>query len=269
MVCGSGRFTAIYTILLRCADCGYAVADLDMAVLSPKLLYDSHYFFNGEYLHYLRDESCHRKNFSNRLGQLLKFVSRGALLEIGSAYGFFLAQACRYFKVTGYEVCQEAASYARAHLGLDVRSTDFLADHLDTDAFDAVVMWDVLEHLPRPDYFIKKSWRILKKNGILALTTGDIESPLAMWQGKDWRLIHPPTHLHYFSKRSLCRWLQKNRFEVLRVSYPGYWRSLGQVIHGMLKSRRSFSDHYFDRSYFNIPIFLNTFDIMQVFARKA
>ena len=46
-------------------------------------------------------------------------------------------------------------------------------------------VWDTIEHLKRPDLFIKKINKVLKKDGVLALTTGDISSVVAKVRGKN------------------------------------------------------------------------------------
>ena len=60
-------------------------------------------------------------------------------------------------------------------------------------------MWDTIEHLKRPDLFVQKAAADLRPGGLIALTTGDIGSLNARLRGARWRMIHPPTHLHYFS----------------------------------------------------------------------
>ena len=61
-------------------------------------------------------------------------------------------------------------------------------------------------------------------------------------------------------------------FEVIDVIYPGYWRSMGQIIHGLFilgsNERESFMYRFLRRI---IPkrlgIYLNTYDIMLVTAK--
>ena len=60
---------------------------------------------------------------------------------------------------------------------------DFLKWNVKSAQYDIICMWDTIEHLKRPDLFIKKINKVLKKDGLLALTTGDISSIVAKLRG--------------------------------------------------------------------------------------
>ena len=64
-------------------------------------------------------------------------------------------------------------------------------------------MWDVLEHLPEPFSFLKSHADRLSRQSVLALTTVDAGSLVAKFRGRRWRQIHPPTHLHYPTRKAL------------------------------------------------------------------
>ena len=113
---------------------------------------------------------------------------------------------------------------------------------------------------------------MLKPNGHLFITTGDIDSKLAKSQGSRWRMIHPPSHLQYFSKNTLTKLLNSKGFEVIDVKYPGYWRSLGQILHGLfiLGSNDKESIMYILLRIVvpkRFGLYLNTYDIMLVTAK--
>ncbi len=271
IICGSADLKEHLDILTRCVCCGHVAANIDPALLKTKDIYSPDYFQKGEYFHYARDRFCFEKNFHNRLKTLLCYRRGGRLLEIGAAAGFFLNLARGHFSTLGYEICEDMAAYARRTFSLDVRSSDFLTDALPEGHFDAVVMWDVIEHLVHPQDFIGKIHALLKDKGVLVLTTGDIGSFTAKAQGAGWRLIHPPTHIHYFSRRSMIRLLTKHGFEIVRVEYPGYWRSLRQIFYGLFPSHRQNASFLglLDRDWFgSTAVYANLFDIMQIVAVK-
>jgi cyclopropane fatty-acyl-phospholipid synthase-like methyltransferase len=265
--CGAQDFKDHFKGLLRCISCGHIVANLDPQAINSKELYSIDYFEEGEYLNYVQDRRIFERNFQRRLRSIRKHQPDGQLLEIGAASGFFLNLARQYFQTTGYEICEDMANYARKQLGLNIKSTDFLTDHVPEDYFDMVVMWDVIEHLVHPESFIDKIYRSLKKGGYVALTTGDIGSPMAKLQGPSWRLIHPPTHVHYFTQGSISKFLVRRGFEVVDIQYPGYSRSIRQMVHGLLKDNKLWASIE-KSSWAGWPVYLNLFDIMQVVARK-
>ena len=160
------------------------------------------------------------------------------------------------------------AWYAKTNFSLDIQSTDFLKSDTPNEQYDMVVLWDVIEHLPHPEDFFKKIHAVLKKDGVVALTTGDIGSLMAKVQGPQWRLIHPPTHIHYFTRSSMIRFLKKYGFEVLHIQYPGYFRSIRQMLHGIFGQNKRIWNSLENSSWAGTPVYVNPFDIMQVVARK-
>ena len=86
-------------------------------------------------------------------------------------------------------------------------------------------MWDVIEHLNDPDLYLKKINKITNNDGILALTTGNIASFNARFSKQNWRLIHPPSHIHYFSRESMTKILKNNPLNIIVNKFcTGYVR---------------------------------------------
>jgi SAM-dependent methyltransferase len=249
-------------------------ADVTLTGTDLQALYGPGYFSGDEYADYVGDKAVIQKNLRRWLRIIREYMHEGSLVEVGSAYGFFLELAQKHFQVLGYEVSEDVAQYANAVLGVPTRCKNFLADDtLTPGSVDVVALWDVIEHLEAPDQFIGRSAEVLRSGGYLFLTTGDIDSWLARHQGPRWRLIHPPTHLQYFSRKTISRLLTRKGFEVVRVLYPGYLRSIEQILHGIFV----LGNHRQPPAIYRIlkkalpgkmGIYLNTFDIMYVVARR-
>lgn len=272
LICNRTGMGPHLEILQRCPDCGFVTARID-APLDARSLYEGDYFTGEEYLDYRADEAFFRRNFARRLKQILRRRSSGRLLELGAAYGFFLDLARHHFEVVGYEVNPEAVRFAREALHLDVRQDDFLAA-TTTDLggpVDVTVLWDVIEHLDRPDRFIAHVAEVSRPGALLYVTTGDIGSRLARLRGRQWRMIHPPSHLHYFDRRTLPRLLANHGFRTLEVRSVGVARSFRQVLYSVLalglKRPRAYDalKRFVPASW---GFTLNTCDIMQVVAEK-
>jgi SAM-dependent methyltransferase len=131
----------------------------------------------------------------------------------------------------------------------------------------------VIEHVPDPDRFVQRAAEVIRPGGYLFITTGDLAAWLPRLQGPRWRLIHPPTHLHYFSRDTLSRLLRGAGFEVVEVRYPGYWRSIGEILHGLFVVRRATPAAPYRWLRRLLPLrrglYVNTFDIMCVAARRS
>lgn len=253
--------------LVQCRQCTHVWAPLDFSYKQQIDLYDETYFKGAEYADYEAEASALRRNFRSRVEELANLLPEGArLFEIGAAYGFFLQEARSRFYVAGCDISEHAAAYARQKFGLTVQAGDYLA--IQTPApLDAVCAWDVIEHLPHPDLFLKKAADDLKPGGICALTTGDIGSITARIRGPRWRLIHPPTHIHYFTRKSIAALLARLGFGNPKITCHPFWRSADAVGRSILPPALYTRLQAKKLLAFNFP--LNLFDIMTVYAQKA
>jgi len=271
LVCGHAGFKPCLDVLLKCPNCGFVTA-AGATPTDVHRVYGGDYFSGGEYRDYRADEAFFKRNFRRRLTQLRRRCAGGRLLEIGSAYGFFLDLAQAHFEVIGFEVNAEAARHARQAFGLDVRTKDFLGVSLSDigGPVDVTVMWDVLEHLQRPDRYLARVRELSKPGALLSITTGDIGSFMARLRGRKWRMIHPPSHLHYFTRSALSRLLVNHGFRVIETRSVGVARSLRQILYSVLVLRFGMKRVYRAAEAI-VPagwgITLNTFDIMQITAR--
>jgi SAM-dependent methyltransferase len=258
--------------LRRCADCGFVTAAADLDATDFVALYGKDYFHGSEYMDYVEERESLRLNFAGRMSTLEEITGglRGkSLLEIGCAYGFFLELAREHgVEACGIDIAAEAVRYAQATLGLRAECGDYLA--LQTGPVDLVAMWDTVEHLPRPDLFIGKAAADLRPGGLIAITTGDIGSLNARMRGRYWRMIHPPTHLHYFSVVTLSRLLVRHGLDIVHVTHPGVSRRLHSILYLVLAHRLQARKlcRMATRMLPNLPVTLNLFDIMFVVARK-
>jgi 2-polyprenyl-3-methyl-5-hydroxy-6-metoxy-1,4-benzoquinol methylase len=260
--------------LLKCQNCGHGWANLQLDHAYLQQLYAENYFKGEEYADYLADKEILQMNFGKRAQQIAKNApAPNDILEIGCAYGFFQQTISQTFKgvnYQGYDISQDAIQYANQHFGPHFSAENYL-DVANSKTYDAVFMWDVIEHLSDPGAFIAKAQKECKPGAMLYLTTGDFGALLPRLQGKKWRMIHPPTHLHYFTKKSMTELLEKNGFEPVFFKYPPVYRSLGLIYFALFILNKKPS-RFHQWMYSKIPkaaaIPINTRDIFFVGAQK-
>ena len=279
-ICGNTEFLPFSqnANFYRCSRCQHVISGMYLKEGGAAELYGHGYFFggeNGEYADYIADQGAHRKNFSLRLKVLERFVEPARhtrLLEIGCAYGFFLEMAKKIFHDTvGIDVAREGVRYAKEVKGLDVVESDFLAYDLRGRKFDVVCMWDTIEHLMDPAGYLEKIGAHMDTGGLVAITTGDIGSLNASIRKDKWRLMHSPTHVHFFSKKGLTDLLDRKGFDVVYSRYCGFARSLDMIFYRILKDRKKVSwlrDVVRKSRHAEMFVYLNLYDIMYVIARK-
>lgn len=274
LVCGGRYEPSKLPGLFRCSSCGFTSADLTIPEETLKALYGEDYFHGQEYLDYVAEQDSLRLNFANRIGTLRRLCPawpRADLFEIGCAYGFFLDQVKEQVgRASGVDVSEDAVRYARETFKVDAECDDYLTRDLGRQV-DVIAMWDTIEHLKRPDLFIAKIASDLKVGGLVAITTGDLGSLNARLRGASWRMIHPPTHMHYFSVATLSKLLEKNGLEVVHASHPGNSRRVRSVLYFLLSLKMKQPKIYevlAKLPFTGTRLTVNLFDIMYVIARR-
>jgi len=174
--------------------------------------YYSEKYYDGSYDNgyedYLGDEAEFSNEWNKRIAELERLQESENLekkvLEIGCGPGLFLKRlAAIGWNCTGVEFSEWAANYAKTQLGLEVISGNVFDLNAEDNTFDVVVMWDTIEHLRNPRNTLAEMHRILKPDGILQLTTGqvaDLHEKLATGYSM-WYV--PPTHLYFYSGKSM------------------------------------------------------------------
>ncbi|MFC1608437.1 class I SAM-dependent methyltransferase, partial [Candidatus Latescibacterota bacterium] len=248
VVCRSTINEFLYEGIRKCTNCGHVFSDMQLSDEELFELYKKQYFFGDEYKDYPAEKEILQKNFRLRLKELQPHIDSKRhkhMLELGCAYGFFMDVARDSFEtVAGIDITEDGVSYARDTLKLNVVCDDFLKHDFGDQSFDVACMWDTIEHLRHPDRYVAKLGTHMKSGALLALTTGDIDSFVARFKKDTWRLIHPPTHIHYFSIKTMTEMLDKHGFDVIHDSHCGFYRSISTVTYTLFVLQRGWTRLY-------------------------
>lgn len=150
-----------------------------------------------------------------------RYVTRhkqsGTLLDIGCAAGTFLVGMRRQgnWQLHGVELSADVAQIARERHGLDVFSGTLEEAAYPDNMFDAITMWDVLEHLHDPSESLREIYRILKPGGLLVIRVPNLASWDAQIFGNAWAGLDAPRHLYVFTPQTLREMLEQRYFKVL------------------------------------------------------
>ncbi len=223
-ICGGteGRFliTCEGYDIVKCNHCGLVLVNKQFRENDLKKFYSSGYYtgnYEKVYKDYIGEKDKRIAGCRERVKQLLGYADSGRLLELGCAAGFFLEAAKVYFEVQGVEPSEFSSRYARETLGHKVHTGTLFSANFQSKYFDVVVMWDVIEPLSEPRGTLAEIYRLIKPQGILGLSTGNIDSFIARSNLSKWGLLAPPWHLYYFSKNTLCRLLRDIGFDILHL----------------------------------------------------
>lgn len=147
-------------------------------------------------------------------------------LDFGCGAGGFLkflrerAQiARRPLQIEGHDVGSYADMLKRVD-GFRILDLDELARE-PGGRYDVISMIEVIEHLPEPGAALALVARLLKPGGLLILTTGNLDNPVARRQGIHYRYCAPEIHVSLFNPRCLARLYRSVGLEPHLVRYRG------------------------------------------------
>lgn len=265
--------------LVECQQCGLVYVSPRPDANELYALYGETYFHNNDsgvvgYANYIADEGNIRKTAVRRLKHVERFIRRGKLLDVGCATGFFIDEAKkRGWQVEGMDVSSFAVEYAHSHFGLDVRHGSLTELDFPHNAYDLVSLWDVIEHVPDPVAYVRRSAELLRPGGIIVLATPDVDSFPAKLMGKRWvgyKLSEE--HIYYFSVKTLTKMLNDTGFDVVNVRHVGKYVTLRLFLDrlGMyfpwLAKLLELGERALKLSEWSL--YVNPFDIVAVTARK-
>lgn len=219
----------------RCGGCGLVYMSPRPTAARLRALYSEAYFESPDpacgYPVYRTDRAAVRDKAERLLPAVERHGSKGRLLDLGCAYGFVMEVAReRGWEVAGIEPAEAVAASAAFSLGVPV-APDLFSAGLAAESFDAVLAWDVIEHLPDPRRALEEVARLLRPGGVLSVVTPDIGSLAARILGRHWEEMRKmPEHIYFFDRASLTTLLRVVGFEPVEWGTVGKRMSLEETL---------------------------------------
>src|SRR5688572_8215214 len=212
-VCGTGGrlwFVRGSRQLFRCPSCGFSWVPQGI-LLTPAgvSIYEDE---EGELFErqadYYYDESA-IDAAREKVAWVSQFLDHGSsLLDAGANIGLFVA--------VGIEPSPVAVRKASARVPGAVAVGSIYDEHLPfAQKFDAISLFDVVEHLDDPRRALDCCRQWLKPDGMLFLTSPDSGSPVARLLGRRWHYLDLDQHVSIFSRSTLSRMLVDAGFTVV------------------------------------------------------
>lgn len=146
------------------------------------------------------------KNFQLKL--LEEYGNVGKVYDVGAAGGFFLYAARENgWEIGGNEISIAAIKWAKSNFNIDLDYGFFEEITLSEDYYDAVVLWNTLEHTHNPKTTLEKCYSILKKEGLLFIKVPNKKT------AKELKTQYETVHLFEFTDECLCKHLDSIGFK--------------------------------------------------------
>jgi 2-polyprenyl-3-methyl-5-hydroxy-6-metoxy-1,4-benzoquinol methylase len=216
----------------------YYDQDLDLLITSPQPSPENlgRYYESNDYIsHTDSKRSLFEKAYhfvkgialKNKLNLINNCSSiKGNLLDIGAGTGDFLLTAKQNgWNTIGVEPSEKAKGIA---IGKGIQFSDS-TEELESNSFDVITMWHVLEHVPNLEIQIKELKRLVKPNGTIIIAVPNFKSYDAKYYGKFWAAFDVPIHFWHFSKTAIKLLFEKEDIKlekVLPMKFDSFYVSL-------------------------------------------
>lgn len=210
--------------LVRCTAC-------DLVYVSPTFD-DAHYkkvYASAEYQEIVRDLGINSHAYrverfgQERVGLMARQldVASPRYLDVGCSTGF-VVEAARDagWQAIGIDLNPSAIEFGRSR-GLDLRTVALEEAGFPDESFDAVSLFDVLEHLLDPVRTLRACVRLLRRGGIVFLYVPNYDSASRLLMGKDAHFIWPTHHLNYYTPATLSDLMIRERLEPVYLATEG------------------------------------------------
>jgi SAM-dependent methyltransferase len=191
--------------------------------------------------------------YSMKAKKVAKFIGKtGNILDVGCANGAFLLSMKQFgnYRLYGLDIKNTGMDFSK-------HSIDFKEGHLEEmeypdNFFDAIILDNVLEHVPDPVVFMDKIVSILKSGGYVFGTTPNFSSVDRFVFRQYWGGYHMPRHIYLFNANNL-RMFMKNA-GISRIKFPITANAADWAVsvQNFMRRKRKKQDRYRRAPYFPI-----------------
>ncbi len=165
--------------------------------------------------------SIYRTVRNYTLGSKLRLIERlnggeGKLLDVGCGTGSFL-ESCKSngWKITGVETDATVRTLAQEKLRIQIHQD--LSEIPDSESFDIITLWHVLEHIPNLNDAVNRLSMLLAPNGILLIAVPNSNSYDASYFKEYWAAYDVPRHLHHFTPSTIEKLFNKYKLQLVET----------------------------------------------------
>jgi 2-polyprenyl-3-methyl-5-hydroxy-6-metoxy-1,4-benzoquinol methylase len=209
--------------LMLCSACGQLVSQISEAEYLQSMQAFNDASFN------LPDERAAQRRArvaARRLARIRALLGgrldrRPRIVDVGCSRGDFVAAATGAgYEAEGVEPAPQIAAAARA-AGRKVHTGLLEEQHFGDAQFDAVSLFEVVEHLRSPIALLQECHRILRPGGIMLISTGNGASWTARTMKARWDYFQTRKdagHISFFNPRSIALLAKRAGFETAEVT---------------------------------------------------
>jgi SAM-dependent methyltransferase len=217
----------IHHRMVTCNRCRLVRADPVLDGKDSELLYQESTFDYGEELEGLR------VTYGETLDRLVHYVpKRDGLVDIGCGNGFVLevAQERGWSNVRGVEPSADAIAHAAPTVRDSIVADIMRPGILDKEAFDAVTLFQVLDHMPDPLELLTQVRATLRPGGVVMAFNHNVTAWSARLLGERSPIIDVE-HTYLYDPQTSRALFTRAGFDVIEVGSVRNTYSLAYLLH--------------------------------------
>jgi 2-polyprenyl-3-methyl-5-hydroxy-6-metoxy-1,4-benzoquinol methylase len=209
---------------VRCRGCEHVYLSPRPRTADLSVIYPSNYYaYGGASNPIVAPLRRHWERSKVRLYRELVGDGPRRLLDVGSGDGRFLGilreAGSPGWQLEGVEIDPDAAAACEAR-GFRTRVGRVEDLPSGAEAYDAVVMLQLIEHVEDPVAVCEKVFALLRPGGHFIVETPNLDGLDYRWfRGRCWGHYHFPRHWNLFSSPALQRMLREQGFEIARSEH--------------------------------------------------
>lgn len=202
--------------------------------------------------------SSHQVIYTKALELIKKFSKKDSILDFGAGRGYFVSLIKSQCEVGSLKAVDLMAKPEGFDSDIQWVQSDLNNSlELPDDSVGMISALEIIEHLENPRHVFRELYRVLKKDGVLILSTPNVESWRSIlslikrghfvdFTGKSY-----PAHITALNRQDLLRAAQESGFKLEEWSYtdsgcvPGWTSMTWQKLSGGLFRGLRYSDNLF------------------------
>jgi len=161
------------------------------------------------------------KRYHEILDEFESFRKTNRILDVGCGTGYFLNEAKkRGWEVYGTEISQKSVDIC-SKKGIIMKKGFLNAVDFEPNSFDIILSIEVIEHINNPQEEISNFYTILRKGGLVYVTTPNFNSLLRLKLKAAYNVITFPEHLSYYTPNSLKKLFKLKGFKTHQIKTTG------------------------------------------------
>lgn len=176
------------------------------------------------------------KRINEVLDGFEKYRKTNKIIDVGCGPGLFLGEAKkRGWEVFATEFTDNQIAYLTSK-GITTLKGKLTNEMFEDGMFDAVISSEVIEHINNPIEEIGQFHRILRKGGLVYITTPNFNAIERYLLKGDYEIIEYPEHLCYYTRKTIDFLLRTNGFQKQKITTTGI--SFARIKRSLMKRRK-------------------------------